>query len=134
MVTCAANVAMVWWPVRSRHPTGSSRGHHRLEDVLGHLLDGVAETSASGGAAELASGLRLFSPYLICPEPDEGGEDNARLPASRHLGLRQADLGRSGRHMPHNMVFGLSNYVSLAIVIVIVIVVVGVWWLRARPK
>jgi hypothetical protein len=36
--------------------------------------------------------------------------------------------------MPHNMVFGLSNYVSLAIVIVIVIVVVGVWWLRARPK
>ena len=36
--------------------------------------------------------------------------------------------------MPHNMFFGLSNYVSLAIVIVIVIVVVGVWWLRARPK
>jgi hypothetical protein len=32
------------------------------------------------------------------------------------------------------MFFGLSNYVSLAIVIVIVIVVVGVWWLRARPK
>lgn len=36
--------------------------------------------------------------------------------------------------MPHNMFFGLSNYVSLAIAIVIVIVVVGVWWLRARPK
>jgi hypothetical protein len=36
--------------------------------------------------------------------------------------------------MPHNMFFGLSNYVSLAIVIVIVIVVVGFWWLRARPK
>lgn len=36
--------------------------------------------------------------------------------------------------MPHNMFFGLSNFVSLAIVIVIVIVVVGVWWLRARPK
>jgi hypothetical protein len=32
------------------------------------------------------------------------------------------------------MFFGLSNYVSLAIVIVIVIVVVGFWWLRARPK
>jgi hypothetical protein len=32
------------------------------------------------------------------------------------------------------MFFGVSNYVSLAIVIVIVIVVVGVWWLRARPK
>jgi hypothetical protein len=32
------------------------------------------------------------------------------------------------------MFFGLSNFVSLAIVIVIVIVVVGVWWLRARPK
>jgi hypothetical protein len=36
--------------------------------------------------------------------------------------------------MPHNMFFGLSNYVSLAIAIVIVIVIVGVWWLRARPK
>ena len=36
--------------------------------------------------------------------------------------------------MPHNMFFGLSNFVSLAIVIVIVIVIVGVWWLRARPK
>jgi hypothetical protein len=36
--------------------------------------------------------------------------------------------------MPHNMVFGLSNYVSLAILIVIVIVVVGVWWLRTRSK
>jgi hypothetical protein len=32
------------------------------------------------------------------------------------------------------MFFGVSNYVSLAIVIVIVIVIVGVWWLRARPK
>ena len=36
--------------------------------------------------------------------------------------------------MPHDMVFGLSNYVSLAILIVIVIVVVGVWWLRTPPK
>lgn len=36
--------------------------------------------------------------------------------------------------MPHNMVFGLSNYVSIAILIVIVIVVVGVWWLRTRSK
>ena len=27
--------------------------------------------------------------------------------------------------MPHNMVFGLSNYVSIAILIVILIVVVG---------
>jgi hypothetical protein len=36
--------------------------------------------------------------------------------------------------MPHNMVFGLSNYVSLAILIVIVIVVVGFWWLRTRSK
>ena len=36
--------------------------------------------------------------------------------------------------MPHDMVFGLSNYVSLAILIVIVIVVVGVWWLRTPHK
>ena len=36
--------------------------------------------------------------------------------------------------MPHDMVFGLSNYVSLAILIVIVLVVVGVWWLRTQHK
>jgi hypothetical protein len=36
--------------------------------------------------------------------------------------------------MPHDMVFGLSNYVSLAILIIIVVVVVGVWWLRTRHK
>jgi hypothetical protein len=36
--------------------------------------------------------------------------------------------------MPHAMFFGLSNYVSLAILIVIVIVVVGVWWLRTQHK
>ena len=36
--------------------------------------------------------------------------------------------------MPHNMFFGLSNYVSLAIVIVIVLVVVAIWWLRTQGK
>jgi hypothetical protein len=36
--------------------------------------------------------------------------------------------------MPHNMVFGLSNYVSLAIAIVIVVVAVGIWWLRFRRR
>ena len=36
--------------------------------------------------------------------------------------------------MPHNMVFGLSNYVSLTLVIVIVVVVVGIWWLVSRSK
>lgn len=36
--------------------------------------------------------------------------------------------------MPHNMVFGMSNYVSLALVIVIVVVVIGIWWLVSRSK
>ena len=37
--------------------------------------------------------------------------------------------------MPHNMVFGLSNYVSLAILIVIVLVIVGgFYWGRTRPR
>jgi|GEM_PF-1196198 hypothetical protein len=36
--------------------------------------------------------------------------------------------------MPHNMVFGLSNYISLGILVVIVIVVVGVWWLRTGHR
>jgi hypothetical protein len=36
--------------------------------------------------------------------------------------------------MPHNVVFGLSNYVSLGILIVIVIVVAGVWWLRTGRR
>ncbi len=36
--------------------------------------------------------------------------------------------------MPHDMVFGLSNYVSLAILVIIVIVVVGLWWLRTQHK
>jgi hypothetical protein len=32
------------------------------------------------------------------------------------------------------MFFGLSNYVSLAILIVIVLVVVAIWWLRSQGK
>jgi hypothetical protein len=36
--------------------------------------------------------------------------------------------------MPHNMVFGMSNYVSLTLVIIIVIVVIGIWWLVSRSK
>ena len=36
--------------------------------------------------------------------------------------------------MPHNMFFGLSNYISLTIAIVIVVVVVAIWWLRTRRK
>jgi hypothetical protein len=42
-----------------------------LEDVLGHLLGGVADSFVSGDVAELAPALRLFSPYLICSEPDD---------------------------------------------------------------
>jgi hypothetical protein len=36
--------------------------------------------------------------------------------------------------MPHNMFFGVSNYVSLGVVIVVVIVVVGFWWLRTGRR
>jgi hypothetical protein len=36
--------------------------------------------------------------------------------------------------MPHNMAFGMSNYVSLTLVIVIVVVVIGIWWLVSRSK
>jgi hypothetical protein len=36
--------------------------------------------------------------------------------------------------MPHNMVFGMSNYVSLTLAIIIVIVVIGIWWLVSRSK
>jgi hypothetical protein len=36
--------------------------------------------------------------------------------------------------MPHNMVFGMSNYVSLTLVIVIVVAVIGIWWLVGRSK
>jgi len=36
--------------------------------------------------------------------------------------------------MPHNMVFGMSNYVSLTLVIVIVVVVIGIWWLVSRSR
>lgn len=36
--------------------------------------------------------------------------------------------------MPHNMIFGLSNYVSLSIAIVIVVVAVAIWWLMGRRK
>jgi hypothetical protein len=36
--------------------------------------------------------------------------------------------------MPHNMFFGVSNYVSLGVLIVIVIAVVAVWWLRSQRR
>jgi hypothetical protein len=36
--------------------------------------------------------------------------------------------------MPHNMVFGMSNYVSLTLVIIIVVMVIGIWWLVSRSK
>ena len=36
--------------------------------------------------------------------------------------------------MPHNMVFGMSNYVSLTLVIIIVVVVIGIWWLVSRSR
>ena len=36
--------------------------------------------------------------------------------------------------MPRNMVFGISNYVSLTVVIVIVVVAIGIWWLIGRRK
>ena len=36
--------------------------------------------------------------------------------------------------MPHNMVFGISNYISLALVIVIVVVAIVIWWLIGRRK
>lgn len=37
--------------------------------------------------------------------------------------------------MPHNMFFGVSNYVSLAVIAVVVVVaVVAVWWLRNRAQ
>jgi hypothetical protein len=36
--------------------------------------------------------------------------------------------------MPHNMVFGMSNYVSITLVIIIVVVVIGIWWLISRSK
>ena len=36
--------------------------------------------------------------------------------------------------MPHNMFFGVSNYVSVGVLIVIVIVIVVVWWLRIRRR
>jgi hypothetical protein len=32
--------------------------------------------------------------------------------------------------MPHNMFFGVSNYVSLAAIVVIA----GIWWMLTRPK
>ncbi len=36
--------------------------------------------------------------------------------------------------MPHNMFFGVSNYVSLGLLIVVAIVVVGFWWLRSGHR
>lgn len=37
--------------------------------------------------------------------------------------------------MPHNMFFGVSNYISLAVAIVVVIVVVvALWWSRFRAR
>lgn len=51
-----------------------------------------------------------------------------------HLGRRRARSAQERSQMPHNMFFGLSNYVSLAIVIVIVLVVVAIWWLRTQGK
>jgi hypothetical protein len=36
--------------------------------------------------------------------------------------------------MPHNMVFGMSNYVSITLVIVIVVVVIGISRLVSRSK
>ena len=36
--------------------------------------------------------------------------------------------------MPHNMIFGVSNYVSLVVLIVVVIVAVGFWWLRTGRR
>jgi hypothetical protein len=36
--------------------------------------------------------------------------------------------------MPHNMFFGVSNYISLGVVIVVVIIVLAVWWLRAGRR
>jgi hypothetical protein len=35
--------------------------------------------------------------------------------------------------MPHNMFFGVSNYISLGVLIVIV-VVVGFWWVRTGRR
>ena len=34
--------------------------------------------------------------------------------------------------MPHNMVFGFSNYVSLTIAVIVVVVVIAIWRLRGR--
>jgi hypothetical protein len=36
--------------------------------------------------------------------------------------------------VPHNMFFGVSNYISAGVLIVIVIVVVAFWWLRIRAR
>jgi hypothetical protein len=36
--------------------------------------------------------------------------------------------------MPHNMFFGVSNYVSAGVLIVIVVVVVAFWWLRTHQR
>lgn len=35
--------------------------------------------------------------------------------------------------MPHNMFFGVSNYVSLGVLIIIV-VLVGIWWVRSGRR
>lgn len=35
--------------------------------------------------------------------------------------------------MPHNMFFGVSNYISLGVLVVIV-VVVGIWWVRTGRR
>jgi hypothetical protein len=36
--------------------------------------------------------------------------------------------------MPHNMLFGVSNYVSLGVLIVVVVAVVAFWWLRTGRR
>lgn len=82
---------------------------------------------------ERLSNFRVLSPYLICPEPDGGRVDHSRLLTGRHLGLRSRS-GQERSPMPHNMIFGLSNYVSIAVIVLVVVVAVGIWWLRFRRK
>jgi hypothetical protein len=55
--------------------------------------------------------------------------------ARRQAPTRRDVLSRSTQEwsqMPHNMFFGVSNYVSLAIAVVVVVVVIAIWWLRSR--
>ncbi len=74
---------------------------------------------------------------LLCPPPtQEAGSLNPLLSRAQLTDLVTSPARRveETTPMPHNMFFGVSNYVSLAVIVVVVVVVLAAVWWRNRAQ